>query len=308
MPGFTAKHWRYLLLAIVVVDVLVVAGLGYVFSAANLLAQTQTAAGLPTPTATITPTPWAGPGPRPTATPTLPPTPTATVILGPSGFPVGFTPTPFPTREPVTLKLPQLFLPGKNRVDVPVINQIHYPEPFFPAGTNNACGPVSLYAAIQGLGVNVDYSRLRNIAVNNGFNAEGTSTWGLINTAVTLNSELGNPLKIEYGNRYNSRELLKQLRGGGVVLVLVRVRRDYNGWRVTGDPNSSIGHFLLVERMSFKGNKVTLAGSTLGMDQVSALEFVRSWRRDPNLTIGDSWSNYLDNEPANNWAIILKRS
>jgi len=267
------------------------------------------AAGTPSATATATPTPWAGPGPRPTATPTLPPTPVATTILAPSGFPHGFTPTPRPTQAPVKITLPQIYLRGNKRVDVPVVNQIYYPEPFFPAGTNNACGPVSLYAAWQGLGVDASYGHLRNIAVNNGFNGEGISKWGLINTALTLNRELGEPLVIEYGSSYRTKDLLAHLRQGGAILVLVRVRYSGGGYHLTGDYNGSIGHFLLVESISFRTKKVKLAGSTLGMDEVPVADFLRSWTRNPNLQVpAKSWKAYLADEPASNWALILKRS
>ncbi|MEW5959572.1 MAG: hypothetical protein AB1801_17750, partial [Chloroflexota bacterium] len=245
------KQWRYLLAIIVIVDMLVVGGVLYFITVADSLAGTPMAAATPV---VITPTPWPGPGPRPTATPTLPPTAIPTIILGPSGFPLGFTPTPRPTREPVQIKLPQIY--RKNTTDVPVINQIYYPEPFFPPGTNNACGPVSLYAAMQGLNVNIDYIRLRNTAVSYGFNAEGISKWGLINTAVTLNYELGSPLAVESSDHYRLKDLMAQLRQGGVIVVLLQVRRGYNGYYVTADPAGAIGHFLLVESISLKSKKV----------------------------------------------------
>jgi hypothetical protein len=306
----TSQQWRYLLVIVIILDMLLVGGVYYFLTTPDSLAETVVAAaGTPTATATATPTPWAGPGPRPTATPTSPPTPVATTILAPSGFPHGFTPTPRPTQAPVTITLPKIYFRGKNRVNVPVVNQIYYPEPFFPPGTNNACGPVSLYAAWQGLGVDVDYGRLRNIAVNNGFNAEGISKWGLINTAVTLNNELGNPLTIEQSNRYRTKDLITHLRQGGAVLVLVRVRNVGGRYHLTGDVNGSIGHFLLVESISFRSKKVKLAGSTLGMDEVPITDFLRSWSRNPNLVVPtDSWRAYLKEELASNWALILKRS
>jgi hypothetical protein len=289
---------------------LVVGGLYYIFSAADSLAKSDVvAANTPTATATATATLWAGPPPRPTATPTLPPTPVATPILAPGGFPHGFTPTPRPTHAPVKITLPQIFLRGNKRVDVPVVNQIYYPEPFFPPGTNNACGPVSLYAAWQGLGVDVSYGHLRNIAVNNGFNAEGISKWGLINTALSLNNDLGEPLIIVYGSSYRTKDLLSHLRRGAAVLVLVRVRYGGGGYYLTGNYNGSIGHFLLVESISFRTKKVKLAGSTLGMDEVPVADFLRSWTRNPNLQApAKSWATYLKNEPASYWALILKRS
>jgi hypothetical protein len=192
---------------------------------------------------------------------------------------------------------------------VPVISQIHYPEPFFPPGTNNACGPVSLYAALQGLGVQVDYGRLRNVAVNNGFNAEGISKWGMINTSLTLNDQLGQPLTIEYGNRYGTSDLIKHLRQGSVVVVLVQVRRGGSGYYVTGDPAGSIGHFLLVESISVRSKKVRFAGSTLGMDQVPLIDFLRSWTGNPQLNVSaNGWRIYLRNEPEVYWALVLRRS
>ena len=310
MLNLTSLQWRYLLAAIVFVDLLIVGGIFYVVTAADSLAESDLAAlGQPTVTVTATPTPWAGPGPRPSPTATWPPTPVPTAILAPGGFPYGFTPTPRPTEAPVTITLPQIYFRGKNRVDVPVVNQIYYPEPFFPAGTNNACGPVSLYAAWQGLGVDVDYGRLRNIAVNSGFNAEGITKWGIINTALTLNDELGKPLNIEYGSQYRTQDLLTDLRQGGVVLVLVRVRLVGGRYQLTADYNGSIGHFLLVESISFKNKKVKLVGSTLGMNEVPLTDFLRSWTRNPNLVVPtDSWRTYLKEEPASNWALILKRS
>ena len=168
---------------------------------------------------------------------------------------------------------------------------------------------MSLYAAIQGLGVNVSYTHLRNIAVSNGFAAYGISKWGLINTATTLNNDLGNPLRIEYGDRYRARDLLSHLRRGGVVLVLVYLRKSGGQYYMTGDVNGSIGHFLLVESISFRTQRVRLAGSTLGMNEVPLLDFMRSWTRNPNLTVpSGGWKSYLESEPAVNWALILKRS
>ena len=210
LPNLTSQQWKYILIAIVAVDLLIVGGVFYFVAAADSLAESGPGPIAAAGTSTATPTPWAGPGLRPSATPTLPPTPLPTTILGPSGFPLGFTPTPRPTREPVKITLPQLYPSRRNRVDVPVINQIYYPEPFFPAGTNNACGPVSLFAAMQGLGVNVDYGRLRNIAVNNGFGPEGISKWGMVNTVATLNAELGAPLALEYGDGYRTKDLIKK--------------------------------------------------------------------------------------------------
>ena len=104
---------------------------------------------------------------------------------------------------------------------------------------------MSLYAAFQGLGVDASYGHLRNIAVHHGFNAEGITKWGIINTAVSLNGELGGPLTIEYGSQYHTKDLLTHLRKGAAVLVLVRVRNVGGRYHLTGDYNGSIGHFLL---------------------------------------------------------------
>lgn len=310
MPNLTSQQWRYLLVAIVILDLLIVGGIFYMFTATDSLAKSGLAAlGAPPTPVVVTPTPWPGPGARPSPTPTLPPTAIPTAILAPGGFPYGFTPTPRPTQAPVMITLPKILLRGNKRVDAPTVNQIYYPEPFFPAGTNNACGPVSLFAAWQGLGVDVNYGHLRNIAVNNGFDAEGITKWGLINTAITLNDEVGGPLKIEASEEYRTADILKYLRQGGVVLVLVRVRNVGGRFYLTGDYNGSFGHFLLLESISFRSRKVKLAGSTLGMDEVPLEDFLRSWTRNPNLVVpANSWRSYLKNESGANWALILKRS
>ncbi len=314
MFNFTSQHWKYLFIGIVVIDLLIVGVILYVFVFPGSVALSAALpAGEPNPAVArariVTPTPWPGPGPRPTATPTLPPTPLATTVLAESGFPPGFTPTPRPTREPVTISLPYVYPAGKSAVDVPVINQVYYPEPFFPPGSNNACGPVALFAAWLGLGIEVDYSHLRDIAVRSGFGADGISKWGMINTVTTLNNELGQPLTIEYGNNYRSRDLIKHLRQGGVVVVLVRVKRENGRYRMTADQNGSIGHFLLVERINLRSKEVKLAGSTLGMDKVPLSDFVQSWASNPQpVTTTAGWRSLLKQEKAANWALILKRS
>lgn len=262
-----------------------------------------------TAASTATSTPWPGPGPRPTATPTLPPTSLATSVLAETGFPPGFLPTPRPTRELVTISLPYVYPIGGSAVDVPVINQVYYPEPFFPPGTNNACGPVALFAGLLGLGFEVDYGHLRNIAVNNGFTAQGISKWGMINTLITLNNEWGNPLAIEHGNFYSPKDLIRQLRQGGVIVVLVRVTRVNGQYQVTSHKEGSIGHFLLVERINLRSNKVKLAGSTLGMDEVPLSDFIQSWASNPETVSSDGgWRSFLKNEQDVNWALILKRA
>jgi hypothetical protein len=308
---FNLQQWRYFLLTIIVIDLLIVGGISYIFSGTDSLAAPDT---LTTPqviaaTVIVTPTPWPGPGPHPKPSATLPPTPLPTNALAASGFPFGFTPTPRPTREPVYITLPQLFLPGRKLVDAPVINQIYYPEPFFPPGTNNACGPVALYASFKGLGLDIDYNRLRDIAVSNGFNAEGISKWGLINTALTLNNELGNPLTIEQGDQYRTTDLIRNLRQGAVIVILVQVKKEAGQFRMTDDYNNSFGHFLLVDRINTRAKYVQVAGSTLGMDKVPLADFVRAWSgaAEPTSVLG-GWSVFFKNEPADNWALIIKRA
>ena len=73
-----------------------------------------------------------------------------------------------------------------------------YHEPFFPSGVNNACGPVALLAGFQGLGADeLPYQHVRNIAVGYDYASYGISTWGMVNTAYTLNDQMGNPFEIE---------------------------------------------------------------------------------------------------------------
>lgn len=310
LPKLNSRQWKYLFIGIVIFDLAVIGPALYIFAQLNTVPAESLAAAeaTPTSTATATPTPWPGPGPRPTATATLPPTAMATTVLAESGFPPGFTPTPRPTSPPVQISLPQVFFAGRKYVDAPVVNQIYYPEPFFPAGQNNACGPVALYAAMQALNVDVNYSRLRDVAVGYGFNAEGISKSGLIHTALTLNAEFGQPLKVEYGDHYRTRDLIKHLRQGAVIAVLVWVRRENGEYRVVGDRNG-IAHFLLVDRISTRSKKVTVAGSTLGMTSVPIRDFIHSWTGSPpNLPSTTGWRNYLTNEKPTGWALILKRS
>ncbi len=311
MDHITLRQWKYILIAIVVFDLLIAGGIYYFWVGTDSLAAPATTATPPVIAATVivTPTSWAGPGRHPEPTSTLPPTPTPTNALAQSGFPVGFTPTPRPTREPVYITLPQIYTAGRGGVDVPVINQIYYPEPFFPAGTNNACGPVALFAAFQGLGVEVDYSRLRDIAVSSGFNAEGISKWGLINTATTLNNELGQPVTIEQGDHYSTNDLIKYLRQRAVIIILVRVKREAGEFRMTDDYSSSFGHFLLVDRINTRAKYVQAAGSTLGMDKVPLADFLRAWSGEvlPDTPVGGVPA-FLKQEKADNWAVIIKRS
>lgn len=310
MHNSTLRHWKYLLLALIVLDLLIAGGVFYfIVEPSPSAALTSSVTLEPVEvTVVVTPTPWAGPGRRPIPTATLPPTATATNALALSGFPVGFTPTPRPTREPVFISLPQILFGSRGGKDMPVINQIYYPEPFFPPGTNNACGPIALYAGLKGLNLDVDYRRLRDIAVSNGFNAEGISKSGLINTAVTLNNELGQPLIIEQGNQYRTNDLIKQLRRGAVVIILVRVKRESGQFRMTDDYAYSFGHFLLVDRVNTKSKFVSVAGSTLGMDKVPLEDFIRAWSGETPPASPLGWSSFLRQENADNWALILKKA
>jgi hypothetical protein len=311
VPRLTSRQWKYFLIAVITIDLLIIGGIYYYLTGTDSLAAPDL---LPTPqviaaTVIVTPTPWPGPGRRPTPAATLPPTPLATNALAASGFPPGFTPTPRPTREPVYITLPQLYFPGRSSVDVPVINQIYYPEPFFPPGTNNACGPVALYAAFTGLKFDIDYGRLRDIAVSNGFDAEGISKWGIFNTAVTLNNELGQPLSIEQGDSYRTADLIRYIRQGAVVVILVRVKKEAGEFRMTDDYYNSFGHFLLVDRINTQAKYVQVAGSTLGMDKVPLSDFVRAWsgEAEPASPL-PGWRTFLKNEKADNWALIIKRA
>lgn len=314
------KKWKYFILAFVLLDLLVVgAVLSYTFRVAK--AEQAVAAELiqtleaPTPTATATATVWAGPGPTATPTATLDPTPESTEVLAQSGFPPGFTPTPRPTREQVYITLPYVFPVHASSLDVPDINQVYYPEPFFPPGSNNACGPVAIYAALLGLGAEVDYTRLRDVAVGYGFTHYGISKSGMINTLVTLNQELGDRFVIEHGSNYNIQSLAQNIRKGGVPIVLIRVRKENGAFRVTGDQHNSIGHFLIVERINTRTNTVEFAGSTLGMEKVPLTDFVQSWSSNPQAVssppqdtprLFNPWRGPVNTE-AVNWAIVVKR-
>jgi hypothetical protein len=300
------QKWKYLLLGIIVADLFVVIGVFYLFtgtSFATVPTPGPTKAIVLGPTAIPTVKPWEGPPKStPTATRILgPSTPIPTDVLAESGFPVGFTPTPRPTREPVYISLPQIYPLAGGSVDVPEVNQILYPEPFFAPGTNSACGPVALYAASHGLRVPVDYGRLRDIAVTNGFGPHGISTWGMVNTIATINGELGNPFTIDHGHHYRTSDLIKHLRQEGVVVVLVYVLKENGRYRLTLDEPGSVGHFLLVERINSRSKKVKLAGSTLGMDEVSLSDFVRSWTNNPQ-------AKYAKTDPSTGWALVLKQS
>ena len=312
--NFVTSRWKIFVILVVAIDLLVIGGLLVFFTASEtervVAAELTRAIGTPTPTSTATATPWPGPGRRVTPTATGFPTALATDVLAASGFAVGFTPTPRPTREPVFISLPYVFPVHRSSVDIPVINQIHYPEPFFPPGTNNACGPVALYAGLQALGANVDYGRLRDIAVQHGFTHYGISKQGMINTILTINHELGNPYGIEFGNNYSTKSIIRHIRQGGVAIVLIRVRKENGRYRVTADPYNSVGHFLIVDSINLRSRTVRFAGSTLGMERVPLQDFIQSWASNPQAVVDSAYSmrGYLRSEPASNWALIMKRS
>lgn len=311
MPfNLSRRLWILLAASFILFDLLIVGGLLFLFTIreAERVAAAEIAQKLATPTPTATATLWPGPPPSPTPTATAPPSPTPTEVLASSGFPVGFTPTPRPTREPVFISLPIVAPVYASSVDVPVINQIHYPEPFFPPGSNNACGPVALFAALHALGAQVNYTQLRDIAVTNGFTSYGISKAGMVRTISTINQQWGNPFAIEYGNHYATQDLMQHIRKGGVAIVLIRVRKENGAYRVTADKHNSVGHFLIVESINMRNKTVQFAGSTLGMDKVSLQDFIRSWASNPQaVTHTKSWQNNLKNEKAENWALIIKR-
>jgi hypothetical protein len=318
MAGFTrfiSSQWKRLLLWMLLFDLVAVAvvlqWVAWIEAERAKSVAVLLATGTPTATATATATPWPGPGKKVTPTPTLPPTVMATDVLAESGFPHGFTPTPRPTREPVFITLPYVFAWPGQRVDVPVINQIYYPEPFFPPGTNNACGPVAMYAALQALGANIDYGRLRDVAVYNGFTDYGISKAGMINTLATLNHELGNRYVIEHGNHYGTKDIISNIRAGGVVIVLIRVKKENGVFRVTADQANSFGHFLIVEGINLRTQTIRMAGSTLGMDKVPLQDFIQSWASNPQAVVSPhpslGWRGYLKNENTASWALIIKR-
>ncbi|GAB4424563.1 MAG: hypothetical protein Kow0031_03580 [Anaerolineae bacterium] len=309
--NYLLKKWKLLVALVVLLDFVVVGVILYLFFTQEIrrveAAELAQLTAVPTATATATGTPWPGPGKRVTPTPTLPPTPLATEVLAESGFPPGFTPTPHPTREKVMITLPYVYPVFRNNLDVPVINQIYYPEPFFPPGTNNACGPVALFAALQALRVDIGYPRLRDLAVANGFTDYGISKSGMVGTIAAINRETGDTLKIEHGNRYNTQDLMREVRTGGVAIVLLRVQRAGGQWRVTTDVNNSLGHFLIVDSINMRSKTVQFAGSTLGMDKVPLQDFVQAWSRNPQPIDSRAWQTFLKTEAANNWALVIRK-
>jgi hypothetical protein len=300
--------WKKILVAIILFDGLVVAVGAYLLVATDIFAAPPIPTIVVGPPPTDTATPWAGPpGGTSTATPIMPPTPLATTILAQSGFPHGFTPTPRPTPEPVYISLPMLYIVGRNARDVPVVYQVLYPESFFAPGTNNACGPVALYAGLLGLGLDIDYQRVRDLAVSYGFDASGFSTSGMVNTATTISNERNEPFSVEQGRTFTTQDLIRHLRRGEVVVVLLQVKQGNSGFQVSGYEAGSFGHFLIVERINIRTRKVRFAGSTLGMDEVPLGDFVASWSNNSQaLAPPEGWRAYLDNEQPGGWAMMLK--
>jgi hypothetical protein len=144
--------------------------------------------------------------------------------------------------------------------------------------------------------------------VANGFTDYGISKAGLIGTISRVNLESGDKLLIEYGERYNTQDLIKQVRTGGVVIVLLGVYRSGSQWHVTPDFNNAIGHFLIVDSVNMRSKTVRFAGSTLGMEQVGLADFVRSWSRNPNHQMDlKPGLSFLPQEPATNWALVIRR-
>jgi len=145
---------------------------------------------------------------------------------------------------------------------------------------------VALFAALQALRIDVDYSHLRNVAVQHGFTHYGISKAGMISTISTLNHDLGNKLTIEYNN-FNRNDLMRRVRGGGVAIVLIYVYKANGRYYMSADHANSIGHFLIVESINTRKKTVQFAGSTLGMDRVSLDDFTKGW---------------------SNWALVIKRN
>ena len=296
-------------MAVLALDLLLAGGIFYLF--VNRETEQAVAAELAQPTVepTATATLWSGPGRRVTATPTLPPTAIATEVLAAGGFPIGFTPTPRPTRAQTLITLPRILPVFRSNLNVPIINQIYYPEPFFPPGTNNACGPVALFAGLQALGIDIEYSRLRDLAVANGFTYYGISKGGLVGTVNAINQEWGDRLVIEHGSRYSTHDLIKQIRRGGIVIVLVGVYNSGGQWYLTPDFDNAVGHFLIVDSINLRSKTVRFAGSTLGMDQVAFQDFVRAWTRSTSNPVATQPGlGFIRQEPASdNWALIIRR-
>ena len=307
---FWTQHWKTVIVAVVAVDLLLVGGLVYLFADHETDKVVAAELGQVTVFPTATVTLWPGPGKRVTATPTLPPTVIATDVLAAGGFPIGFTPTPRPTREKTLISLPRILPVFRSNLNVATINQIYYPEPFFPPGTNNACGPVSLFAGLLALEIDIEYKQLRDLAVANGFTHYGISKGGLVRTVNAINQAWGNQLVVEHGDRYNVQDLIKRIRQGGIVIVLVGVYKSGGQWHLTPDFDNAIGHFLIVDSINLRSKTVQFAGSTLGMDRVSLEDFIRAWTRSAhNPTPAQPGFGFIRPEPqaSDNWALIIHR-
>jgi hypothetical protein len=76
---------------------------------------------------------------------------------------------------------------------------------------------------------------------------------------------------------------------------------------MTDDYYYSFGHFLLVDQINTKSKYVNVAGSTLGMDKVPLADFARAWSGEslPDTPLGGV-RTFLQNEKADNWALIIK--
>ncbi len=322
MPNLNLQQWLYIFIGVVLLDLLVFGGVVYYFATIDPISAAvlpPTGANLRIATLTATATPWAGPGLRVTPTPTWPPTPVATRILTDNGFPEGYiAPTPRPTIEKhfsLNLNYSLFFrrLVGSGGlIDVPDINQTLYPEPFFRAGSNNACGPVALFAALKGLGANIVYEHVRNIAVNNEFGRDGMTVSGLVNTAIILNNYLRQPFVIEQSRSYHLQDLVDELRAGGVIIVLVSIKKVDGQYQIANPGRGTIGHFLVVEQINLVSGRVTIGGSTLGMGDIPLADFVSSWSNEPQKqekkSFRAAWRNALreENTPGN-WALVIRR-
>lgn len=327
MLNLTPQQWVYLFIVMIVADLLTFGSVVYYFKFVDDVPEVAesafyTATPLPTPTPRPT---WAGPGPTVTPTPTWPPTPLATPAFEDGNLTSKFVPTPRPVSAgDLTLNYEGLvntirYITTRRVGKMPVINQLLYPEPFFPAGSNNACGPVALYAAMQGLGANFSYRQLRNIAVRNDFGPEGITVSGLVNTAYILNHQLGQPYWVEQSREYTLANLNRFLNQGAGVIVLVRLKRVDGKYKVTGDLNGSFGHYLVVQSINMFNRKVYIAGSTLGMGAVPLDDFLSSWSSNPPepkakkpkfnlnwLTITKITPNSKPKAKSVGWALVLR--
>ncbi len=342
MPNLTKRQWMYAIFGLLTLELFLFGGIISLILATSRadtpslntphttnIALSQQVVVLPT--VNMTPLVWGGPPPTMTPSPTIPPTPLATPAFSDANFTSPFVPTTQPrAATEFDLNYEGLVL-TTHRFTVgfggkfPEINQLLYPEPFFPPGYNNACGPVGLYAALKGLRLNVTYQQVRNIAVNYGFGAHGISTTGMLNTAAVLNNQRGQPLHIEQSRHYQVKDLNRLISRGSAVIVLVRVQRVNGEYRVTGDRANSFGHFIVVERINTLGGRVRIAGSTLGMQNVPLHDFLSSWSSSPpeprtafvprfTMNLFDALEQTAENQPqvskptsGGGWAMALRR-